>query len=154
MDTQEVQKRDLLTVQNDITDEVSPGGSPLTQRKLVDFLAVNGNFGSDILPSSNASTASSSLCPSPMPQFYLDEYEQTRRLSLSPCPEYATPTDELKNIKDEVISQNRRHSILTSTPTDCKDFENECDSGRTSPKLPAQVYIERELNKLSQEDTN
>lgn len=144
---------DTLTVQQDDIEGVSPGGSPLTHKKLLNFLTVNGDFEEHAI-SSNASTADSSLCSSPIPPGCYGEIDDVRRMSLKEDKNNLISLDEeLERICEK--TQCRRHSDhLSASQTEIKEPHN--DSGRQSPELNTtniqdQVYLEAKLKKLKEQ---
>lgn len=147
---------DTLTVQQEDVEAVSPGGSPLTHKKLLNFLTVNGDF-EDHAVSSATSTADSSLCSTPKPPGYFSEIDEVRRMSLK------EQTNNLISLEEELKrnpekNQCRRHSDhLSASQTEVKEPHN--DSGRQSPELNPnniqdQVYLEAKLNKLKEQSND
>lgn len=147
---------DTLTVQQEDIEAVSPGGSPLTHKKLLNFLTVNGDF-EDHAISSAASTADSSLCSSPKPSGCFGEIDEVRRMSLKEdTNNFISLDEELERTREK--NQCRRHSDhLSASQTEIKEPQN--DSGRQSPELNPnniqdQVYLEAKLNKLKEQSND
>lgn len=147
----------LVPIEN--IENISPGGSPLTEKKLLDFLTVNGQFTNEHYHSSNVSTASSSLCASPVPSECETELENIHRLSLTEhAPHLVKVKSEIKrnnqrpfSMLTQTLSANQiyedHHNVVDSNGLSKSEIANELlNTDKQYNSAQSQVYLEQENN--------
>lgn len=93
---------DTLTIQQEDVEAVSPGGSPITHKKLLNFLTVNGGFEVHAT-SSHASSTDSSACSSPVGADFEDDEIVMKKKQF----EF---NEELEKVKDKIQRKWRQLS--------------------------------------------